>query len=80
MGNKLINVIEENFYDKQSLKKKLADVNIVDIAEVFNYLEKEKILYIFRLLPKDKAADIFSYMSCDSKKIIIECHTETPKN
>lgn len=76
MKNKILELIENNFADKQEIKKSLADINIVDIAEIFEDVENEKVLHIFRLLPKDKAADVFSYMSSENQKIIIEAITD----
>ena len=63
MKNELLDMVENNFSNKQLIKKKLADMNIVDIAEIFDDLEKDKALQIFRLLPKNKAADVFAYIS-----------------
>mgnify|MGYP001035106991 CR=1 FL=1 len=66
----------DNFDDIQSIKKKLTVINIVDIAEILENVENHKLLKIFRLLPKDKAADVFSYMSPENQKIIIEAITD----
>ncbi|MBQ9491209.1 MAG: magnesium transporter [Firmicutes bacterium] len=76
MKNELLDMVENNFSNKQLIKKKLADMNIVDIAEIFDDLEKEKALQIFRLLPKNKAADVFSYISPEKQKLIIEAITD----
>ena len=76
MKNELLYIVENNFSNKQLIKKKLADMNIVDIAEIFDDLEKEKALQIFRLLPKNKAADVFSYISPEKQKLIIEAITD----
>ncbi len=76
MKNELLDIVENNFSNKQLIKKKLADMNIVDIAEIFDDLEKEKALQIFRLLPKNKAADVFSYISPEKQKLIIEAITD----
>lgn len=59
-----------------NLLKKLTVINIVDIAEILENVENHKLLKIFRLLPKDKAADVFSYMSPENQKIIIEAITD----
>ena len=76
MKNEILKIADENFSDKQAIKKKLREMNIVDVAEVFESVEKEKILQIFRLLPKDKASDVFSYISLENQKIIIEAITD----
>ncbi len=76
MKNEVIRLINEEFANKQAIKKELSDMNIVDIAEIFEQIDKEKILQIFRLLPKDKAADIFSYVSLENQKLIIDAITD----
>lgn len=76
MKNELLDIVENNFSNKQLVKKKLADMNIVDIAEIFDDLEKDKALQIFRLLPKNKAADVFAYISPEKQQLIIEAITD----
>ena len=47
-------------------------LNEVDIAEYMEELDNEKMLMVFRLLPKDIAADVFSYMDADQRQRVIE--------
>ena len=47
-------------------------LNEVDIAQYMEGLDKEKLLLVFRILPKDISADVFSYMSDDQKQTLIE--------
>jgi magnesium transporter len=47
-------------------------MNAVDIAEFFKDASKEKTLQIFRILPKNMAADVFSYIDSEEQQIIIE--------
>lgn len=54
-------LIEEK--DWVALKDILNDVPAVDVAELLEGLENEVAAVIFRLLKKDKAADVFSYLS-----------------
>ena len=75
----------------ENIKKKLNDnpinpaivndlaarVNKVDIADIFEELSREKIVQVFRLLPKDIAADVFSYVEPDKQKIIVDSLTDT---
>lgn len=49
--------------DWVALKDVLNDVPAVDVAELLEGLENEVAAVIFRLLKKDKAADVFSYLS-----------------
>ena len=47
-------------------------LNEVDIAQYMETLDKEKLLLVFRILPKDISADVFSYMSDEQKQTLIE--------
>ena len=47
-------------------------LNEVDIAQYMEGLDKEKLLLVFRILPKDISADVFSYMSAEQKQTLIE--------
>ena len=70
---KEFDVIRELFQTKQytRLRQKMADMNTADIAAAFEELEEEELLKIFRILPKDLAADVFSYLEVDSQQYII---------
>ena len=47
-------------------------LNEVDIAQYMEGLDKDKLLLVFRILPKDISADVFSYMSAEQKQTLIE--------
>ena len=57
---------------KGELRGALSMLNEVDIAEYMEELDNEKMLMVFRLLPKDIAADVFSYMDADQRQRVIE--------
>ena len=59
------------------LKEELNDENPVNLAEYFEELTAEKQLFIFRLLTKDMAADVFSYMDNDTQEHIVHSITDT---
>ena len=42
------------------LRQKLSELNDADIAAVMEELEEEEMLKVFRILPKDMAADVFA--------------------
>lgn len=54
----------------------LAEANTVDIAELFDELDENESVLTFRLLPKEIAADVFSYMEKDAQKHIVESITD----
>lgn len=54
------------------LRGALMMLSPVDIAQFLETLDPEKMLLLFRVLPKDMSADVFSYMSSESKQSLIE--------
>ncbi len=53
------------------LRQNLTEHNDADIAAVMEELNKEEMLKIFRILPKDMAADVFSYLEVENQQMII---------
>ena len=53
------------------LRQMLAELNDADIAVLLEELEEQDMLKVFRILPKDLAADVFSYMDVDNQQFII---------
>ena len=47
------------------LRQMLAELNDADIAVLLEELEEQDMLKVFRILPKDLAADVFSYMDVE---------------
>jgi len=70
-------VIKSDLVSISKQKALLLDMNTVDIAEILEELDKEKIIKLFRLLPKVIASDVFTYMDSDNQQIIIEAITDT---
>ena len=58
--------------DYSSIRKLMEDENVVDIAELFEELSREEGILMFRLLPKNIAADVFSYLSVEVEQMLIE--------
>lgn len=61
--------------DWVTLKEVLNDVPAVDVAELLEELDKEVAVVIFRLLKKDKAADVFSYLSTTKGAELLDMFT-----
>ncbi len=53
------------------LRQYLSELNEADIAQIMEDMEDENMLKVFRILPKDLAADVFSYLDVDSQTFII---------
>ncbi len=68
-----LEIIKELLETKQytSLRQKMADMNDADIAACLEELDEAEMMKVFRIMPKDMAADIFSYLEVDSQQFII---------
>lgn len=58
------------------LKQELNEEQPANIAEYFEELSAEQQLFIFRLLSKDIAAEVFSYMDNDTQEHIVQSITD----
>ncbi len=54
-----------------NIRQLLSELNEADIAFLMEEQETEERLKVFRILPKDLAADVFSYLEFDSQEAII---------
>ncbi|MCW9707355.1 magnesium transporter [Fodinibius salsisoli] len=61
--------------DWVALKDILNDVPAVDVAELLEELENEVAIVIFRLLKKQKAADVFTYLSSGKGMELLDLFT-----
>jgi len=73
----IIDAINVDYIDISKLKPQLSAMNTVDIAEIFEKLDREKAIHLFRILPKVIASDVFAYMDSDQQQIIVEALTDT---
>jgi len=73
----IIELIKSGALDIAKLKLFLSDMNTVDIAEIFEELDREKIIQLFRILPKAMASDIFAYVDSEHQQTIIEALTDS---
>ena len=62
--------------DFKTLKNTLEIMNAVDIALLLSNLEDKERAFAFRLIPKDKAADVFSNMSNRIQSYLVKIFTE----
>jgi magnesium transporter len=53
-------------------KESLSAMHIVDIAELMEDMSEQDAIKVFRLLPKDMAADVFAYLPHDIQQDIVE--------
>ncbi len=57
--------------DYATLQDILKSMNVVDIARDLEGMEEKETILIFRMLPKDVAADAFAYLQSDTQEKII---------
>ncbi len=74
MYEKLFDLINQGKFT--AARNEIVEMNVVDIAQFLEELPVEKLLVIFRLLPKEIVADVFSYMPIEDKQHIIEAITD----
>jgi magnesium transporter len=77
MKEQILSIINTEPLNLSTLRPILGGMNAVDIAGIFDGLEREKIIQLFRILPKAIAADVFARMESDEQQIIIETLTDT---
>lgn len=58
------------------LRQMLDNMNAADIALLFDEIDKKEIPLLYRLLPKEEAAETFTYMSRDMQKTLINTLTD----
>lgn len=79
MQNKITDFLENKDY--ASLKALFEDENVADIASVFEEMfgetiEEKELIILFRLLPKDIAAECFSFLESDMQRILISAFSD----
>lgn len=82
MSEELIKRIIEYIQEKKYvyIKKEFVDMNEADIAEILEELQErlstQEFIRIFRLLPKDLAADVFAHLPIEVEQFIINSLTD----
>ncbi len=74
MIDKILDLISNHQFTE--VRYILENTNVVDIAEMLDELSDENALRVFRLMPKEAAAETFSYMYKDSQQKIVEAITD----
>ena len=76
MKENIIQIANRQPIKAAELKQVAANTNIVDIAEAFEDLNREQCIQVFRLLPKDIAANVFAHIESDKQQILVEALTD----
>lgn len=61
----------------KELKTVISELNVVDIAEIIEDMDDKEMLLVFRMLPKEMSAEVFSYMERYDQLRIINSITDT---
>lgn len=65
----VLELLDTKQYTK--LRQSLAELNEADVASLLEDLNEDQLLRVFRILPKDLAADVFSYMEPENQQTVI---------
>ena len=69
-----------DFRNVKEIFSKLEEADIADLIQGFHdnkEVDTKDITLLFRLLPKDTAAEVFTYMDADMKELLINSFTDT---
>ncbi|MDR2543105.1 MAG: magnesium transporter, partial [Treponema sp.] len=73
----IFELIIQGSIEISKLKLLLSDMNTVDIAGILEKLDREKLIQLFRVLPKAIASDIFAYIDSENQQTIIEALSDS---
>ena len=74
MEEKILELLKDRkFYE---LKELLETLNPADIASLFDDIPMEEVLIVFRLLPKETAADTFVELDNDNQEYLIKAFSD----
>lgn len=74
MFEEILALIENKEFVK--LRNTLSEMNAPDIALMYDELPEEHVLRLFRLLPKELAADTFVEMDADTQEHLLKCFSD----
>ena len=74
LENEIFTLIDNKGFQK--LKQILSELNPADIAVILDDIEEKDLALVFRILPKELAAEVFAYMESDRQQFLIEKFTD----
>ena len=75
MKEEILQLLSDKQFHAQ--RERLAHENAADLAQLFGELEEKDSIVLFRLLPKELAADTFAYMDTDLCEALIRAFSDT---
>ena len=74
MKKMILDLVKQGKYSEA--REEIISINVVDIAQLFEELEQQKLLVLFRILPKDIASGVFTHISSELQRCIVESITD----
>ena len=75
MENQILSLVESKNFSH--LKQLLSELNPADIALILEEAEKHDLPWVFRILPKELAAEVFVEMESDMQQHLIESFSDS---
>ena len=75
MPEEILELIEGKKYAR--LREVLSDMNPADIAQILEEVPEKELPVIFRILPKELAAEVFVEMDSEMQQLLIEAFSDT---
>ena len=74
MNELTLEMIEQSISEKKirDLRKYFEEYNSVDIAELINELSVDKLLFIFKTVPSEWSAEVFTYLDSEVQETLIK--------
>ena len=71
-------VFEKLLEDKQfkTIKDMFGRFNPVDVAELIPEYDEKQMVLLFRLIPKENAAEVFTYLEPEQQQVLLEAFTD----
>ena len=70
----IIKLFEKKEY--KAIKSIFDTMNPVDTATLLPEFEEKEMVLLFRLIPKENAAMVFTYLEADSQQVLLEAFTD----
>lgn len=74
-ADQIIKFLEERNF--KELKEELENLHPVDLVDAMEELDKKQRMLVFRLLPKEEAAEVFTDMNSDMREELLEALTDS---
>lgn len=78
MSDRILELLEEQ--NLRAVRDEILEMNYVDIEQMLEEMPRDKMLVIFRMLPKETAAEVFAEMESEQQQYIVESITDREIN